>query len=149
MFKETKQVTTQVAEKLDSTIRRETVRIDTIRIPAETIKEEIPVADLTEGREYKFRSEKGRASTNVKVENGILKVDTRCDSLERYVLQTEIYIERLIKQNKELKELNETKEVIVKPVPFYYKISLWASIILLLYIVLKALTKKFTITNKN
>lgn len=148
LFKESRNESRFNYNKVDSTIRIERVIIDTIRIPAEIIKAEIPVQDLTEGKQYNFRSNEGRASASVKVEKGLVKFDTRCDSLEVYVKQTEIYIERLINQVEKLKELNETKEVVVKPIPFYYKISLWVSIILLLYIGFKAVTQKFTITNK-
>jgi len=120
------------------------MKIDTVTIPADTLRVEIPIRIFKRDTVIQYRN--GRASTRIIYRDGKLTLDTKCDSLSKLVLS---YEESLYRSQVEREVLIEiSKEKITKGIPFYYKWSLWISIACMIYIVASIFLKKFEIVKK-
>ncbi len=110
----------------DSVVIKEVVRVDTIRLAADSVMITTPVYSLQHDTIIKYRSR--NASLKVEVTNGQLKATANCDSLERLVLSYEK--SNTAYHKAETKGFHSDKLKIVQTVPWYYKASFWILIIL-------------------
>ncbi len=130
--------------KSDSTAYSYIMKVDTVTIPADTLRVEIPITVFERDTIIQYKN--GRASTRIIYRDGKIRLDTKCDSLSKLVLS---YEERLFRSEKEREKLiSSSKEKIVKKIPFYYRWSLWVSIVSVLYIALSLFFRKFKIVKK-
>ena len=94
-----KKITTTQTTIKDSTIIKETVRLDTVRIKGDTVRvtHMIDCDSLTnKPKPFKINKRSGRASANVEVKaDGSLQVEAVCDSLEKIVALMDREIFRL------------------------------------------------------
>ena len=138
-----KKVVTQTTTSdivLDSVVYIDRVKIDTIKIPSEVLKVSVPLEVLRVDTVKTYQ--KGRITTKVVYRDGILNVDTRCDSLEKLVISTEKTLLKLKHRQEQLVHQSDSKEVIIKEVKWYYKGSLWIVIIFICFYVGKTIIKK-------
>lgn len=134
----------QTSVSSDSTYFSSVVKIDTVTIPADTLRVEIPIEVFKRDTVIEYRN--GRASTRIIYRDGKFDIKTQCDSLSELVLS---YKERLFQSITEKDELIKSKEeVIVKPVRWYYKASLWFSLASGIYIFGSLFFKRFEIVRK-
>ncbi|MCT4580835.1 MAG: hypothetical protein N4A35_05400 [Flavobacteriales bacterium] len=126
--------TTSMSVKQDSVVYIDRVKIDTIKIPSEVIKVQVPYEVFKTDTVIIYQ--KGRAQTKIKSHNGLLSLDMRCDSLEKLVLSTEKLVLKQRNENDRLIERSRHKEIIVNPVKWYYKASLFIVVALLIVLLL-------------
>lgn len=128
------QETTIETTQSDSVVYVDRTIVDTFRVPSETLEFLVPFEVLKVDTLIQFKN--GRASTKLTYTNGNIKIDTKCDSLEKLVLRTEKYI----KQQKSFqKSINSKSKIITKPVRWYHKTALWVCLLFTLYFIGKLL----------
>lgn len=136
--------TDKTSVKSDSTNYSYIIKIDTVTIPADTLRVEIPITVFERDTIIQYKN--GRASTRIIYKDGKIRLDTKCDSLSKLVLS---YEEKLYQAQIEKEQLiSISKEKITKRIPFYYRWSLWVSIACLIYIALSLFFRKFKIVKK-
>lgn len=100
----TKRITSTNTVVKDSTIVKETIRLDTIHIKGDTvrIKERIECDSITnKPKPFRMRDRSGRASAVIEVNHaGELTVEAACDSLEKVVQLLDREIFRLRQEKK-------------------------------------------------
>ena len=116
-----------MVNKYDSVVIHEIVKVDTIRIPADSVIVQVPIVQLEHDTIIKYRSRS--ASVKMEVDHGQLRVTANCDSLERLVLSYE-KLNTNYHRNVARKTHSEKLSVIQR-VPWFYRASLWILIILL------------------
>jgi len=116
----------------DSLVYVETVKIDTLRIPAETLQFRVPFYQLV--RDTMYTQRKGRIETKLVYTNGNLSVLSTCDSLERLVLS---YQKTWLKTNKETRTEKPPDK------SFTWWLAVGAAITVALYFIIKWLLNKF------
>lgn len=137
-----KQVTKQTVVssiKKDSIVYIDRVKVDTVKIPAEVIEVQVPLEVFKTDTVLVYN--KGRVSTKLVSNNGVLNFNTRCDSLEKLVLSTEKILIKERKAKDKLIEKSKSKEVIVKSVGWYYKASLFIVIAIICGVIIYLLIK--------
>lgn len=100
----------------DSVVYVDQTIVDTFKVPSETLEVFVPYEVFKYDTVIHFKS--GRANTQVRSLNGMLKINTRCDSLEKILLSRNKYIS----QFHTAKHATKTKSNI-QPVRWYHK---WA-----------------------
>lgn len=99
-----KKTVTTITDVTDSTIVKETVRMDTIHIKGDTVvlKEFIECdSNTNKPKPFKVRGRSGRASSTIEVkEDGSLHVESVCDSLQKLIASKDKEIFRLRKEKK-------------------------------------------------
>lgn len=129
--------TKETIQSSDSIVYIERTTIDTVKFPADTIYRSFPITVFQTDTIIEYR--KGRASAKIQSNSGILYVTTKCDSLQKLVLSTQIEL-------KELSKVNHSKVVIktkVKEIKWWYKASLWIVIVLLVFWLGKTVVKMY------
>lgn len=123
----------------DSVFIREVVRVDTLHIPADSVVLYVPVDVLK--RDTIIRYQSRWASTTVQSQNGRIKINATCDSLQRLVLN---YQRELIHKNSQAKDQQQSeKQDCICIIPWYYKAALWLLAAVGLFIVLSLLLKTY------
>lgn len=139
--KEVVQHTDKTDSSRDSIVYIDKVVVDTIRIPSETLEIQVPVEVLKTDTVMVYKN--GRASTKVVYRDGVLNLNTRCDSLEKLVLSTEKILIKERQRNTQLTEKNQSREVMVRPVRWYYKAAFWVVMALVAFWLCKTALKAY------
>lgn len=124
----------------DSLIIRETMTLDTLRIPAQGFSDSINLELLKQMGKMKFQN--GRASTVLTYNDGQLYVDTQCDSIFQAYIKNQISaIKQSINQikNKKIETDIQIKEVTKSP---WYVIPLIVLVVILIIAIIYLVWKK-------
>ena len=131
--------TTETIVSSDSVVYIERTTIDTVKFPADTIYQSYPISVFIHDTVIEYR--KGRASSIIQSNSGVLSVTTKCDSLEKLVLSTQTELKELTRVNS-TKEVRESK---TKEIPWWYKASFWLVLIAIVFLVIKRVIKTYLI----